>query len=175
MIDEKGTFLKNFSESNYNDLTPFDFNVRLLDGQQINVNTALIPYSLLEECPINQKLQDPSSIDYEFFLRAGILHDTKFHLIPKSLVKYRIHKNQLSHNKISKTLNYLENIKKEILSNLPKKNLQKYLNSLEEYRSKKPISRKTLEKSYLLINKILPEWISDGILLVYLNKIRTTR
>lgn len=67
MIDENGSFLRNFSESNYNDLSTFDFNVRLLDGQQINVNTTLIPYSLLEKCPINKNLQDPAAIDYDFF------------------------------------------------------------------------------------------------------------
>ena len=32
LIDEKGNKLRDFSESNFNDLNCFDFNVRLLDG-----------------------------------------------------------------------------------------------------------------------------------------------
>jgi len=47
-IDENNKKLRNFSESNYNELNNFEFNVRLLDGQQININTTLIPSSLFE-------------------------------------------------------------------------------------------------------------------------------
>lgn len=43
IIDENGNKVRSFSESNYNDLNNFEFNVRLLNGQQINVNTSLIP------------------------------------------------------------------------------------------------------------------------------------
>ena len=48
LIDENNKKLRNFSESNYNELNNFEFNVRLLDGQQININTTLIPSSLFE-------------------------------------------------------------------------------------------------------------------------------
>ena len=42
IINENGGILRDFSESNYNELSQFDFNVCLLDGQQINVNTTLV-------------------------------------------------------------------------------------------------------------------------------------
>ncbi len=48
IIDQENSKLRDFSESNYNELGNFEFNVRLLDGQQINVNTTLIPASLFE-------------------------------------------------------------------------------------------------------------------------------
>jgi len=87
MIDEKGKFLRSFSESNYNDLDNFEFNVRLLDGQQINVNTALIPAKLFSEgCKIRD-LEDPVAVDYDFFLRAGLLFKAKFHQIEKTTHK----------------------------------------------------------------------------------------
>ena len=96
IIDDAGNTLREFYESNYNELSEFDFNVRLLDGQQINVNTTLIPYNLLEKYSV-QDLDDPVAIDYDFFLHAALLYDIKFHLISKSLIKYRIHSDQLSH------------------------------------------------------------------------------
>jgi len=105
LIDENGNKLRNFSESNYNNLEKFDFNVRLLDGQLINVNTTLIPCSLFERGCRILELKDPVAIDYDFFLRAGILYDTKFYLISKNLIKYRVHSEQLSHKKISHSLN----------------------------------------------------------------------
>ena len=49
IINENGKKLRDFHESNYNNLSKFEFNVRLLDSQQININTTLIPFSLFEE------------------------------------------------------------------------------------------------------------------------------
>ena len=49
IIDENGKKLREFQESNYDELSNFDYNIRLLDGQLINVNTALIPSSLLQK------------------------------------------------------------------------------------------------------------------------------
>ena len=49
IIDDTGNTLREFHESNYNELSEFDFNVRLLDGQQINVNTTLIPATLFKK------------------------------------------------------------------------------------------------------------------------------
>ena len=103
IIDQNGRKLREFHESNYNELSHFEYNVRLLDAQQINVNTTLVPSSLLKKCNI-RKLDEPVAIDYDFFLRSALLHNTNFHLIQKSLVKYRIHSEQLSHKKFSKTL-----------------------------------------------------------------------
>ena len=53
IIDEAGNTLREFHESNYNELSEFDFNVRLLDGQQINVNTTLIPATLFKKYSVS--------------------------------------------------------------------------------------------------------------------------
>jgi len=175
IIDENGDNVRSFSESNYNDLNNFEFNVRLLDGQQINVNTSLVPSFLFEkECTI-QDLEDPVAIDYDFFLRAGIIYGTSFHLIPKSLLKYRIHTHQLSHKNIARTLSYLSKVRNQVLSKLDNSQKTKYLSALEDYKKKKSFSKKTLELGLRFATNTLPEWATDHILIFYLNKIQRSR
>lgn len=175
LIDKNNKVLRSFSEYNYNNLSNFEFNVRLLDGQQINVNTSLIPTNLFKKGCLIRETKDPVAIDYDFFLRAALKYNTNFHLIPNVLVKYRIHKKQLSHENFSKSLACVEDIKKDVLSTLETKQQEKYLNSLKEYKKKKPISRKTMDAGLKLLVENFPEWVSDQILTLYLNKIRRTR
>ena len=175
LIDEKGTKLRDFCENNYNDLDPFEFNIRLLDNQQINVNTALIPFSLIEQGCCIRELEDPVAIDYDFFLRAGIIFKINFFLISKILVKYRIHSGQLSHQKIVRTLEFLPKIRQEILSHLPQELKEQYNRSLSEFQKQKPITKKTLEYGLEFMKKVFPEPVTDKLLIFYLNQIRRRR
>jgi len=175
IINQKGKKLRNFHESDYNHLDVFDFNIRLLDGQQINVNTTLIPSLLFEKgCKIND-LKNPIAIDYDFFLRAGILYETKFHLIRKPLIKYRIHQNQLSHRNILQSLSYLDVVRENILSQLENTKSHQYQNALKDFSSKKPLGKKTMKLGLKLASKILPKNITDDLLVFYLNSIRKGR
>tara|TARA_B110000495_G_C22947930_1_gene555018 strand:- start:64 stop:942 length:879 start_codon:yes stop_codon:yes gene_type:complete len=174
IIDSNGKYLRYFQESNYNDLSNFDFNIRLLDGQQINVNTSLIPYDILKNGTVFSNLDDPVTIDYDFFLRCAILNKTRFHLISKPLIQYRIHSNQLSHKNISKTLDYLKNIKLEILSNLLEEEKTKYFIELKKYQKSKLITQKIMELGLSVLSKS-PTCISDKFLNLYLTKIRCSR
>jgi len=173
IIDDTGNILREFHESNYNELSEFDFNVRLLDGQQINVNTTLIPATLFKKYGVRE-LDDPVAIDYDFFLRSALLHDAKFRLTSQPLVKYRIHSDQLSHKNISKTLNYISEIKDEILMKLDEPLRIKYNHGLEQYKKTKPTKTKTLEFGMKLLSSA-PTWASDRVLMLYLNKIRHNR
>ena len=173
IIDDTGNTLREFHESNYNELSEFDFNLRLLDGQQINVNTTLIPAIFLKKYGIRE-LDEPVAIDYDFFLRSALLHDVRFHLISQPLVKYRIHSDQLSHKNISKTLNYISEIKDEILMKLDEPLRIKYNHGLEQYKKTKPTKTKTLEFGMKLLSSA-PTWASDRLLMLYLNKIRHNR
>ena len=173
IIDDTGNTLREFHESNYNELSQFDFNLRLLDGQQINVNTTLIPAIFLKKYGIRE-LDEPVAIDYDFFLRSALLHDVKFHLISQPLVNYRIHSAQLSHKNISKTLNYISEIKDEILMKLDEPLRIKYNHGLEQYKKTKPTKTKTLEFGMKLLSSA-PTWASDRLLMLYLNKIRHNR
>lgn len=175
MIDENGNKIHDFCESNYNELTNFEFNVRLLDGQQINVNTCLIPSSLFKRGCMMRSLDDITSIDYDFFLRSGILYDCNFYLAEKNLLKYRIHSKQTSHKNIAKSLEYLNKIRDDILSNSDEKTKNKYLSHLKKYSSTKNVDKKIMESGLNIITKLLPENISDKMLVFYLNKIRRGR
>ena len=166
--------MRSFSESNYNDLGKFEYNVRLLDGQQLNVNTTLIPSILFQKGCLFRNLDDPVAIDYDFFLRAGILFETNFHLVDKSLLGYRIHKHQISHKNITKTLSYLSEIKDGILQELESSKKDEYISELHEYVKKKPLSQKTMELG-LRVTNIFPDWLTDPLIIFYLNKIRRTR
>ena len=173
IINESGKVIREFQESNYNDLLDFDFNIRLLDGQQINVNTTLIPSSFFNKCPIRE-LEDPVAIDYDFFLRSALLYNVKFHLISKPLVKYRIHSDQLSHKNILKTLDFVEQIKKQVLDKLDISLSSKYIQELKQYQKTKPVTKKSLELGMKIISST-PSWASDRLLTFYLNKIRQRR
>ena len=173
IIDDTGNILREFHESDYNDLSNFDYNIRLLDGQQINVNTTLIPSSLFDKCSIRE-LDDPVAIDYDFFLCSALLHGTTFHLISKPLIKYRIHSDQLSHKNISKTLDYISEIKNEILQRLDGSVKDRYIHELKQYQKTKPTKQKTMEFGMKLLSSV-PSWASDRILIFYLNKIRQNR
>jgi hypothetical protein len=175
IINQKGEKLRNFRESNYNNLSNFDFNTRLLDRQLINVNTVLIPASIFEKGCIMRTLNDMTSVDYDFFLHAGILYGVNFHLVEKNLLKYRIHKEQTSHKNITKSLKYLEQIKNDILSNLDEKTKTNYYIALKKYSKEKNISKKILDFGLKIITNFFPESFSDLILVFYLNKIRSRR
>ena len=174
LIDELGKKIHDFNESNYNDLSTFEFNLRLLDNQIVNVNTCLIPKLLFDKECLIRNLEDPVAIDYDFFLQAGILFETKFFLIEKPLISYRIHKNQLSHKKVLKTLNFLPKVRNDILNKLSKTKKDEYLHAFEKYQQSKQISKKALEFG-LQAAKILPEDIADKLIVFYLNKIRRSR
>jgi len=173
IIDEKGNKLREFHESNYNELSNFEYNVRLLDGQQINVNTSLIPSFLFQKCGIRE-LDDPVAVDYDFLLRAALLYNIKFHLIQKSLIQYRIHTEQLSHKNILKTLEYTSKIKDEIIQNLDESSENKFIKQLEIYQNSKSIKQKIMKFGMKFLSSV-PSSVSDRILIFYLNKIRQSR
>ena len=173
IINDSGESLREFQESNYNELSTFDFNIRLLDGQQINVNTTLIPINLLEKCKI-RKLDDPVAIDYDLFLQCAIQHEARFQLITNPLVKYRIHTDQLSHKNITKTMDYVKKIRNELILQLDDSLQKKYLNELQLYQKTKTTKRKTMELGMKLISST-PSYVSDRILTFYLNKLRQNR
>jgi glycosyltransferase involved in cell wall biosynthesis len=173
MIDESGNKLQEFYESNYNELSTFEYNIRLLDGQQINVNTSLIPSNLLEKCHI-RKLEEPVAIDYDFFLHSALLHNTKFYLIPQSLIKYRIHTKQLSHKNISQILDYISELKYKILMKIDESSRNQYEIRFIQYQKNKPKKRKILEFGMKLLS-FTPSWVSDKFFIYYLNHVRHSR
>ena len=175
MIDSAGTTLRNFHETNYNNLENFEFNTRLLDGQQINVNTCFIPSSLFREGCLMRSLDDTTAVDYDFFLRAAILYKMNFYLVEKNLLKYRIHENQTSHKNIIASLEYLDEIRQYTLSQLDEQTRTKYEILVKKYSKEMKIEKKAMKLGLKIISKLLPDDISDKMLVFYLNKIRSGR
>ena len=175
LIDSTNTRLRDFNETNYNNLDKFEFNTRLLDGQQINVNTCFIPASLFSQGCLMRSLDDTAAVDYDFFLRAAILYEMNFYLVEKNLLKYRIHENQTSHKNIVQSLSYLEEIKQEILSKVDEQTRTKYETLLKKYSKEMKIEKKAMKLGLKIISKLLPDDISDKMLVFYLNKIRSGR
>lgn len=175
MIDEKGKKLRDFHESNYNDLDNFEFNIRLLDGQQINVNTCLIPSLLFRNGCTVHSLPDITTIDYEFFLRAALIYKINFFHVNKIILGYRIHSKQLSHKNILKSLYNLKTVKEKVLSQIESSEKENYISSLIEYQKNKPLKKKTLELGLKISQTIFPNWLTNKLLLFYLNKMRTSR
>jgi len=175
MIDETGRFLRSFSETNYNDLSSFDFNVRLLDGQQINVNTSLIPSGLFKKGWPASEAADPVSVDYALFLEAGLIRKMNFHLIDTPLIKYRVHPGQLSHRHVLSSLLLLEQVRIGILKNLDPSERTRYRQALESFKAEKPARKKLMEAGLKLLSRALPEAQVDRLLVYYLNNIRRSR
>ena len=121
-----------------------------------------------------RELDDPVAVDYDFFLHAALLCNIKFYLIQKSLIKYRIHTKQLSHKNISKTLDSVSKIKDEIFQHLDETSQNKFINKLKIYQNSKSIKRKIMDFGMKLLS-ITPSWVSDRIIIFYLNKIRQGR
>ncbi|MDH3764698.1 MAG: glycosyltransferase [Nitrosopumilus sp.] len=173
MIDKIGNKIRNFSESNYNRLNNFEFGVRLLDGQQVNINTSLIPSSIIKKC-LMKNLDDMSLIDYDFFLKCSILYNVNFFLVKKILLKYRIHKNQSSHKNIINSLIYQNKIRDDILSHLDDDTKTMYEKEIKNYQKNKTTSKKFMELG-LKLCQLFPVWLSDKLLNFYLNQIRSSR
>lgn len=173
MIDKIGNKIRNFSESNYNHLNNFEFGVRLLDGQQVNINTSLIPSSIVKKC-LMKNLDNMSLIDYDFFLRCSILYNVNFFLVKKILLKYRIHKNQSSHKNIVNSLICQNEICDDILSQLDNDTKIMYEKETENYQKNKTTSKKFMELG-LKLCQFLPVWLSDKLLNFYLNQVRSSR
>ena len=75
---------------------------------------------------------------------------------------------------VTSTLDYISEIKDEILAQLDESLQKKYTRELERYKKTKPIKRKTMKFGMKLLSSS-PSWASDRILTFYLNKIRRGR
>jgi len=139
-IDSNGRIIDTVVEEDYNSLSNFDFNVRLLDHQIGNEDTTLIHKSTINEYGF-YKEKIPFE-DYEVRLRYCLLNGCRLHLIKKIISKYRIHFDQIRKQRIKKYLKESEKIKKSILSKLPEEEQQKYKQALKQYRKNKPLEEK---------------------------------
>jgi len=172
LINSNGSTISKPLEPNYNDLEIFDFNVILLDHFLAWPCTTLIHRSTIDAYGMydeSTKTQD----DYELWLRYCILHSCRLYLIPKKMVKYRIHSNQVTSRSMKKMEEETNQIIKSTLEKLNSKDRLLYEKSLLRYKKNKPLMRKLW---FFIRNKIilnLPSPISNRIyLFIRFNKDR---
>ncbi len=173
LIDAKSKIVGEFIEPNYNNLKNFERNVILLDDFFGNGSTCFIHKSIFDRFGLfDEKIGFQE--DYEFWLRCCMLNDCRLYLIPKKLAKYRLHEEQLTQKRFSKTSQHAQFVRDLILSRLPEGERNRYLNALRIYKSKKP--KKVIIRRFMIDSmiKILPERISGFIIQTYLKR-KTTK
>jgi len=168
LIDQDSNIIGEFIEPNFNELSPFERNVILLDHFYGNGTTSLIHKSIFEQYGhFDEKIGFQE--DYEFWLKCCLLHNCKLHLIPKNLAQYRIHESQLTKKKIDESLSHAETVRKLVLSKLDSDLHENYLNASKKYKKQKPFQVKIRRKIRDVMFNVLPKSTSEKILQMYIN------
>jgi len=165
IIDDQGKLIAEQKEPDYNHLSSFDFNVRLLDRYIGLSESSLIHSSTLKKYGMhNEKIHFE---DYELWLRYCILYNCRLHFVPKKIVKYRIHQGNATKILAKKSLEHMNQIRKTILDKLDHKQQVKYKNALKIYKKNKPLTEKG--KYFVRYNlfKFLPTSISTRLIDAY--------
>ena len=164
-IDSKGNIFAQVKEPNYNDLTDFELNVRLLDSHFVTEATVLIHNSTLKDYGLYK--EGIPFEDYEIKLRYCLLFGCRLHHVNKTIAKYRIHPNQVTRKRIKISLQESEDIKKIILNQLSDEEKVKYLIALKKYRRVKPFMERLIFFVRYSILPNLPSYISEKIINIY--------
>ncbi len=147
-IDAAGKVIGHLIEPNYNELTDFERNTILLDHNIGIPSTWLMHKSVIEHCGLFDEITEHD--DYEYHLRACLLHHCQFHLVEKKTVKYRFHAQQFTWQVMRKFQNQ-DVIVANILAKLEGDERKKYQNALIRLRA----NRSLFEKTAHLIKPIL--------------------
>lgn len=169
IIDSEGNKIDQFIEPNYNNLSKFEFNVILLDHFVGNGSTSLIHKTALDDYGYFDENIGYKE-DYELWLRFCLLYQCRLHLIPKTLVKYRIHEKQLSQVRLTKSFNQTNHIRKIVLNKLNFGQQEEYELALKQYQKNKPISERSRHAGRDFIFKLLPKSFSNRILKYYMSR-----
>lgn len=169
IIDHDGKIVREMIEPDYSSLSQFDFNIMLLDHFIGNGSSSLIHKSIIEKFGgFNEELGFKE--DYELWLRDCIEHNCRLHLVPKKLIKYRVHQTQLSKKNYVDSLEKTNTIKKIVLDRLSQQQKEKYEIALKEYQKRKPIMKKGRNIIRDIMLKLLPKSTSNKIISEYMNR-----
>jgi glycosyltransferase involved in cell wall biosynthesis len=165
-IDSEGKIIDQFIEPNYNSMNAFDFNVILLDHYIGNGTTSMIHKSIIDKFGMFDHTIGYKE-DYELWLRYCILCNCKLHLIPKILAQYRIHKKQLTKEKVRKSHEQSEKIRKLVLDKLDPSERSSYEIALQKYKKNRTLVQKMMYFGRYNILSIMPSSISNRLLDLY--------
>jgi len=165
LIDSKGKIFDRVKEPNYNDLTDFELNVRLLDSHFGNEDTLLFHNSTLKDYG-SYKEGIPFE-DFEITLRYCLLFGCRLHHVNKTIAKYRMHPKQITRKRIKISLKESDDIRKSILDQLSDIEKEKYLHALKKYRNEKPFLKRLIFFIRYFILPKLPNYFSEKIINTY--------
>jgi hypothetical protein len=139
-IDSKGKIIGDLHEPNYNTINDFNCNTIVLDHNYGIPSTWMIHTSVIQQCGLFDEITQHD--DYEYHLRACILHHCRFHLVEKKIVRYRIHDQQFTWQVMRKYRNQ-DAIAIGILNQLDEKMKNEYLLALSSFRKNRTLFEKT--------------------------------
>lgn len=167
LIDKDGKVIGKVIESNHNDLTHFQQGVILLNKHFGNPNSSLMHKSIFKKCGLlNEKIGYYE--DHEFWLRSVLLFNCKLILVPKITLRYRIHSDSLSSNKLIFRFEKHNEIRTLILSKLTNEKQEQFLSALKNYKKSLPFKIKVRSSIRDFLIKNIPKNIFHKILYCYL-------
>jgi len=164
-IGSDGELIDEQIEPNFNELDSFNFNVILLYHHIGLASSSLIHRSTIEDYGMfNEKI---SFEDRELWLRYCLLHNCRLQLVPKTLVKYRIHKENITKSKIRTGEEKTDKIKGSILEKLNPNYRKKYQAALLHYKKNKPLTEKSKYFVRYKLFRFFPTCFSEMLINVY--------
>lgn len=114
IINEKGEVIGKHEEPDFSKIPEYEFHVRLLEAFIGNGSSSLIHRSMFERVGLFDETL-PMGEDYEWWLRAVLLHGIQMTRVPGILIKYRSHENTLTAKFRGKSAPIEASFKKKIL------------------------------------------------------------
>jgi glycosyltransferase involved in cell wall biosynthesis len=169
VIDEQGKIFSQYICPNYNEMDQFKVNTILLDHHIGIAITSLIHKSAFERCG-NYDENFRGHEDYELWLRLCIQYNFRLYLVPKVLVKWRVHKEQLTIINLRIILKRMDETRNHILSKIDPQLKEKYNLALKTYKKKISIRLRTRKVLGNIMFKLLPDSIATKLLKFYWSK-----
>jgi len=167
LIDKDEKIIGKVIESNHNDLTSFQQGVMLLNKHFGNPNSSLMHKSIFKKCGLlNENVGYYE--DHEFWLRSVLLFNCKLMLVPKITLRYRIHSNSLSSNKLVFRFEKHNEIRNLVLNKLSNEKQKEFLSALKNYKKTLPFKIKIRSSIRDFLINHIPKTLSHKILYCYL-------
>ena len=137
LVDKDNKITKQFDEPNFNDLSLFEQQVRMLNHFFANGSTSYIHKTVFDKVGL---FDEKSSLneDYQLWLRMSLIHKIRFHLLPEYLINYRVHSSALSSNKLIEGVIVENKMVEDVLNMLPKSEAKILIIKWKKYSKKNP-------------------------------------
>ncbi len=137
LVDKDNKITKQFDEPNFNDLSLFEQQVRMLNHFFANGSTSYIHKTVFNKVGLFDE-KNSLNEDYQLWLRMILIHKIRFHLLPKYLINYRVHSSALSSNKLIEGVIVENKMIEDVLNMLPKSEAKILIINWKKYSKKNP-------------------------------------